>query len=104
MKKVERVESVGDVAKQTIGLNTGAVIRAPGSTSKYKTGSWRVFRPVIDQKKCIKCSTCWRVCPDAAIFVGKGENYRVNYDYCKGCLICARECPADAISKALEEK
>jgi len=104
VKGIVRKESVGDLDKGEVKLNIGAVIKEPGSTSKYKTGSWRVFRPVIDQKKCIKCSACWRSCPDAAIYVdGKGA-YRVNYDYCKGCLICMKECPVDAISKELEQK
>ncbi len=99
-----RKETVGDVAKESIPLNTGAVIRTPGNTKKYHTGSWRTFRPVIDQKTCIKCGTCWRVCPDAAIYIDKDGKYRINYDYCKGCLICFRECPVKAISKELEQK
>ena len=103
MKK-KRTTDVGDVKSGEMKLNQGAVVKEPGSTTKYHTGSWRTFRPIIDQKKCIKCSTCWRVCPDAAIFVDNQENYKVNYDYCKGCLTCVKECPVDAISKKLEEK
>jgi len=29
--------------------------------------------------------------------------YKVNLDYCKGCGICAKECPKDAITMVLEE-
>jgi len=101
---VERKESVGDLKKGKIELTRGAVIRNPGNITDYHTGSWRVFRPVIDQEKCTKCSTCWRVCPDAAIFVDKAGKYMVNYDYCKGCLTCVKECPVKAISKELEQK
>ena len=104
MTKVQRKETVGDVKAQQIELNLGAVIKKPGSSMDYHTGSWRTFRPVIIQEKCIKCSTCWRVCPDAAIFVDKKGRYNVNYDYCKGCLTCVKECPVDAINKELEEK
>ena len=104
MKKVKRKTTVGDLKAGTVKLNLGAMIDKPGSTFAYHTGSWRTFRPVIDQKKCIECSTCWRCCPDAAIYVDKKGNYQVNYDYCKGCLICFRECPVKAISKELEIK
>ena len=104
MEKVKRKESVGDLEKGEVELNRGAVIKRPGSSMDYHTGTWRTFRPVIDQKTCIKCSSCWRVCPDSAIFVDKAGKYRVNYDYCKGCLVCLGECPVNAISKELEQK
>lgn len=86
-------------------INTGAVISEPGSSKKYKTGDWRVFRPVILQDKCIKCSICWQTCPDAAIRVDeKTGKYSIDYDYCKGCLICFHQCPAKAIKKEVEKK
>jgi pyruvate ferredoxin oxidoreductase delta subunit len=84
-------------------LTIGAVIEEPASTRATKTGSWRAFRPVLDSKKCIKCGTCWKFCPDSAIDFKDG-GYSVNYDYCKGCLICFKECPVKAISRELEEK
>jgi pyruvate ferredoxin oxidoreductase delta subunit len=38
------------------------------------------------------------MCPDAVISPDLEKNIFVwNYDYCKGCGICAYECPAKAI-------
>lgn len=85
-------------------LTVGAVISDPGSTERNKTGGWRVERPEIDQSKCIKCGTCWSVCPDAAVYKDKEGKFRINYAFCKGCLICLNECPVKCISKKLEEK
>ncbi len=68
-----------------------------------KTGAWRIFRPVIDYEKCIKCYQCYLVCPDAAIIVEKFNEYpRIDYDYCKGCGICATICPKNAIEMVKE--
>ena len=78
-------------------LPIGVVIAEPGNTSQYKTGDWRTFKPVIDNAKCIKCNICWTYCPDSAIYVTKEEEYKVNLDYCKGCGICAKECPVKCI-------
>ncbi|MCD6434595.1 MAG: 4Fe-4S binding protein [Candidatus Diapherotrites archaeon] len=84
-------------------ITKGAVIKEPGSTVKYKTGSWRTFRPVIDYEKCIRCGLCWSQCPDMAI-EKKGNKFVINYDYCKGCGICAENCPVKAIKMVREEK
>lgn len=85
-------------------LPVGGVISEPGSTEKYFTGTWRSSRPVIDRAKCIKCQACWRACPDAAIKEDSDGTFIVNYDYCKGCLLCIKECPVKAISKEMEQK
>ena len=90
--------------KEKKKFTVGAVIHEPGSTKANKTGGWRTFRPVILQDKCIKCYTCWKVCPDNAIKVKEDGTVYVDYDYCKGCLICFNECPAKAIKKELEKK
>jgi pyruvate ferredoxin oxidoreductase delta subunit len=41
-------------------------------------------------------------CPDAAISRDNGT-YTINYDYCKGCLICQHECPRGVISSERED-
>ncbi len=84
-------------------LIKGAVVTEPGSTVTTKTSGWRTFIPIIDNEKCIDCGNCWVYCPDACIHRKNGL-YTADLDYCKGCGICANECPADAIEMVLEEK
>jgi pyruvate ferredoxin oxidoreductase delta subunit len=81
----------------------GGILLEPGSAMKYKTGDWRAFKPNVDQGKCINCLLCWIYCPDAAI-VRKEKFVEVNYDYCKGCGICANECPVKAITMTEEKR
>ena len=88
-----------------IEVNIGAVVKEPGSTIKNKTGSWRVFRPVVDEELCIGCKRCWFFCPDVSIkMVEKNGKLiaTIDYDYCKGCGICANECPKNAIKMIRE--
>jgi 2-oxoacid:acceptor oxidoreductase delta subunit (pyruvate/2-ketoisovalerate family) len=53
--------------------------------------------------RCNHCDNCWVYCPDACISHA-GEGYAVDYDYCKGCLVCAAVCPRRVISVIEEEK
>jgi len=47
---------------------------------------------------CFECDNCYGVCPDNAVIkLGRGERYAFDLDYCKGCGICAQECPCGAI-------
>jgi pyruvate ferredoxin oxidoreductase delta subunit len=78
-------------------LNVGLVIDEPGSAYEYKTGTWRVQKPIWDDSKCIKCGVCWMFCPDAAIYQKTDGYFEANLNYCKGCGICARECWPGAI-------
>lgn len=78
-------------------LPIGAIILEPGSAARYKTGVWRSVRPMIDEGKCTKCQTCWVLCPDIAIKLKEDGSVEVDLDYCKGCGICAEECPVKAI-------
>ncbi|OQX85036.1 MAG: hypothetical protein B6D63_03125 [Candidatus Latescibacteria bacterium 4484_7] len=52
---------------------------------------------------CNYCDNCWIFCPDVAISRGENE-YEINYDYCKGCLVCVTECPRSVISTREEGK
>jgi len=67
------------------------------SSLKVKTGNWKVFKPVIDNKKCIRCFKCVIYCPDFCIFEKNGKIER-DLDYCKGCGLCAKLCPVKAIN------
>jgi len=44
---------------------------------------------------------CWLFCPDFSVKIsekeGKVERVDIDYDYCKGCGICAEVCPTKAI-------
>lgn len=82
-------------------LPIGAVLVTPGSSERNKTGTWRLKRPVLDPRKCTNCLICWVYCPDAAILRGP-KTIEFNYDYCKGCGICATECPLKAITMTEE--
>jgi len=64
-----------------------------GTAKDFKTGGWRSKRPVLLPDKCINCLTCWAYCPDAAVIVKDGKVAGFDYDHCKGCGICAYECP-----------
>jgi pyruvate ferredoxin oxidoreductase delta subunit len=78
-------------------LEIGAVITNPGSSQEYKTGEWRSWRPVFEKDKCVNCMLCWVFCPDSSIIVSDQKVVGVDYDHCKGCGICAHECPTDAL-------
>lgn len=75
----------------------GGLILEAGNAEEYKTGDWRSERPVVDHDKCINCLTCWIVCPDSAVIVKDGKMAGYDYDHCKGCGICAHECPVNCI-------
>ncbi|BAO30751.1 NAD(P)-binding protein [Sulfuritalea hydrogenivorans] len=53
---------------------------------------------------CFECDNCYGVCPDNAVIkLGPGKRFKFNLDYCKGCGICATECPCGAIRMVAEE-
>jgi 2-oxoacid:acceptor oxidoreductase delta subunit (pyruvate/2-ketoisovalerate family) len=53
---------------------------------------------------CFECDNCYGICPDNAVIkLGPGNRFRFNYDYCKGCGMCAQECPCGAIAMVPEE-
>jgi 2-oxoacid:acceptor oxidoreductase delta subunit (pyruvate/2-ketoisovalerate family) len=53
---------------------------------------------------CFECDNCYGMCPDNAVIKrGPGKRFDFNYDYCKGCGVCAAECPCGAIEMVPEE-
>ncbi|MDE3031628.1 MAG: NAD(P)-binding protein [Acidobacteriota bacterium] len=52
---------------------------------------------------CFECDNCFGVCPDNAVMkLGANAKYEIDYDFCKGCGICAHECPCGAITMVPE--
>ncbi|MBI3743098.1 MAG: FAD-dependent oxidoreductase, partial [Chloroflexi bacterium] len=52
---------------------------------------------------CFECDNCYGMCPDNAVTkLGPGKRFKFNYEYCKGCGLCAAECPCGAIAMAPE--
>lgn len=84
----------------------GGIIVEGGNGDKYDTGGWRTYRPVHSKEKCINCLRCWMLCPDSAILVKDGKITGYDLAHCKGCGICARECPpkVHAIDMKLESE
>ena len=74
----------------------------PGPVQKAGTiptrmGSWSTAKPVL-KGKCTFCLFCWIFCPEGAI--GQDEANRkvtFNFEDCKGCGVCVKECPTGAI-------
>jgi pyruvate ferredoxin oxidoreductase delta subunit len=69
---------------------------------KFKTASFRTYRPVTDTTKCTLDKLCWLYCPDSARSPNPDTYFEVDLDYCKGCGICARVCPSKAIEMVHE--
>lgn len=68
-----------------------------------KTGDWRYRRPILDEATCRLCGWCSIYCPVGCIQVDENGYYRPDLDYCKGCGVCAQECPAQALKMIAEE-
>jgi len=44
------------------------------------------------------------VCPDNAVVkLGPGQRFRIDLEFCKGCGLCAKECPCGAIDMVPEQ-
>jgi len=83
-----KFKSAGDLPPMAVSLQPTLV---------NKTGCWRALTPVIDYKKCINCALCWKYCPEICIDLDKDNKPKIILEYCKGCGICAYECPKKAI-------
>jgi pyruvate ferredoxin oxidoreductase gamma subunit len=92
------------VTTQLEGVDRAAPsIHAAATSVQVKTGLWRTMRPVIDYDLCNRCWwVCSTFCPDSAIHVDDAGSPSIDYDHCKGCLICVSRCPPHAISAIAE--
>jgi 2-oxoacid:acceptor oxidoreductase delta subunit (pyruvate/2-ketoisovalerate family) len=54
---------------------------------------------------CSLCENCYTFCPDSSVWrTGPYETFEIDYEFCKGCGICAHECPSHYIEMIREEK
>jgi pyruvate ferredoxin oxidoreductase delta subunit len=76
-------------------LPPGGISPDAGSTARKNTGYWRGGgkRPLLDLNLCVQCLHCWIACPDMCFILENGKITGIDYDHCKGCGICANECP-----------
>ncbi len=97
---MSKYDELKDWKKQSIA----GIIFDAGNSEYYETGSWRTYRPEWDAEKCIHCLRCFYLCPDSAIRVEDAKIVGIDYEHCKGCGVCAFECPdkVKAITMKLE--
>lgn len=80
----------------------------PVATEFYNipTGKWKNMRPVIIQSECKRCKQCIVFCPCDVIHEGSGidEKIKIQYEFCKGCGICANVCINGCILMEKDEK
>ena len=50
----------------------------------------------IDTGRCIRCLTCFRICPHRAV-TKERNRVEITPEACEGCSICTAECPREAI-------
>lgn len=74
-------------------LASGGIIPKGGTSIEKDVSGWRTYRPVHQSANCIHCLRCWIFCPDSSIKVEEGKMVGMDLEHCKGCGICAQECP-----------
>jgi pyruvate ferredoxin oxidoreductase gamma subunit len=80
-------------------------IHTAASSEKLKTGLWRTQRPVIDYNRCKRCWwVCSTFCPESAISLNEEGFPQIDYEHCKGCMICMAQCPSHAIKAIAEQE
>jgi pyruvate ferredoxin oxidoreductase delta subunit len=68
-----------------------------------ENSGWRSLRPVVEVEKCVGCWHCYLCCPEGTVFKS-GRVVDIDYAFCKGCGVCARACPKEAISMIRENE
>jgi len=85
-------------------ISPGGEVREGGTSELVNTGDWRTMIPAFIEEKCKHCMLCVPVCPDSSIPVKDGRRLDFDFMHCKGCGVCWKACPFDAITFGKEEK
>jgi 2-oxoacid:acceptor oxidoreductase delta subunit (pyruvate/2-ketoisovalerate family) len=98
------VRPLGEVVRIE-DLNVAHFNKTPRMRPSTRQGRYARNQAVSSARRCFQCgicnfcSRCYDYCPDLAILMNAKEKYReIDYDHCKGCGICAEECPRGAIA------
>jgi len=84
MPRISVAERIKSFAEVNLGLSESAALHDAD----------RCFHCGV----CTMCDNCWVFCPDAAVsHLQNAYGYEFNYFFCKGCGICAKECPRSCI-------
>ena len=51
----------------------------------------------VNEKRCVGCGCCVKVCPLKAIQIYKGIRASIDHGICVGCGKCVKECPGTLI-------
>jgi 2-oxoacid:acceptor oxidoreductase delta subunit (pyruvate/2-ketoisovalerate family) len=85
-------------------LNTASFRKSNRIQPSQRDGLYSKRQAVRSARRCFKCgictfcNKCYDYCPDLSIYMDAKNKYReIDYDHCKGCGICAAECPRAAI-------
>lgn len=81
----------------------GGIIVDIGNAKEFKTGDWRSQKPVWIKDKCKNCMLCWVVCPDMSIITEDKKLVGIDYDHCKGCGLCVKQCKFGALNLVQED-
>jgi Pyruvate/2-oxoacid:ferredoxin oxidoreductase delta subunit len=105
-----REELFPDLPPQAVNIENIKIERfqasgPPAETETSQEGTWDRERAMQEAKRCLSCGTCnlclqcVSYCPDASIRLdGEKDAVAVDLDHCKGCGICAFECPRGVIT------
>jgi NADPH-dependent glutamate synthase beta subunit-like oxidoreductase len=97
-------------APRTVRPQLEAARRA--STFDEVVGGLDASNALFEARRCLSCGSCFAcdncfgVCPDNAVIKLEPSGsyaYAIDLDYCKGCGLCAQECPAGAIAMEPEQ-
>ena len=85
-------------------LNTASFRKSDRIQPSQSDGLYSKQQAARSARRCFKCGICTfckkcdDYCPDLSIYVDAKQKFReIDYDHCKGCGICAAECPRAAI-------
>ena len=62
------------------------------------------YNAYVEEKRCVACGACKKVCPKAAIRIHKGCYAVIDKERCVGCRKCEKPCPVGCISRKEREQ